>query len=78
MSIELTDVASQDIWAPDDGEVFRSHPGPLGVQRHLVQVPHQEVNRPENMNGHQPQGVACIKPGVFPKIAFGAPPPLKN
>ena len=51
MSIELTDVASQDIWAPDDGEVLRSHPSTVGVQRHLVQVPHQEVNRPENMVG---------------------------
>lgn len=46
LSIELTDVAAENIWAPDDGEVLRRHPRPIGVQRHLVQVPHQEVDRP--------------------------------
>ena len=51
LSIELTDVAAENIWAPDDGEVLRRHPRPIGVQRHLVQVPHQEVDRPEIMEG---------------------------
>ena len=66
LSIELTDVAAENIWAPDDGEVLRRHPRPIGVQRHLVQVPHQEVDRPEIMEGSTfnlqgwPQGVAHV------------------
>ena len=64
LSIELADVAAKDIWAPDDGEILRSHPCTVGVQRHLVEVPHQEVDRPENMDGRQPQDVAHIKSPV--------------
>ena len=66
LSIELTDVAAENIWAPDDGEVLRRHPRSVGVQRHLVQVAHQEVDRPEIMEGSTfnlqgwPQGVAHV------------------
>ena len=47
LSVELTDIAAKDIWTPDNGEVLRGHPRTVGVQRHLVQVPHQKVDRPE-------------------------------
>ena len=47
LSIEFTDIAAKDIWTPDNGEVLRGHPRTVGVQRHLVQVPHQKVDRPE-------------------------------
>ena len=46
LSVELTDITAKNVRAPDDREVLRRHPGPLRVQGHLVQVPHQEVDCP--------------------------------
>ena len=71
MSIELADITAKDIWAPDDGEVLRCHPCMVGVQRHLVEVPHQEVDRPEIKEGWS-QDVAPVKPVV------GGGEPVKN
>ena len=48
LSVELTDITAKNVRAPDDREVLRRHPGPLRVQGHLVQVPHQEVDCPGN------------------------------
>lgn len=47
LGVKLGDIAPQDVRAPHDRQVLRSHPRPVGLQGHLVEVDHQEVDRPE-------------------------------
>ena len=83
LSVELTDITAKNVRAPDDGEVLRSHPGPLRVQGHLVQVPHQEVDCPGN-GDHCKERIhshhhCVIYIYIFVSTCYGdSPPPFKG
>ena len=46
LGVQLTDIAAQDVGAPNYRQVLRGHPRPVRVHGHVVEVAHQEVYRP--------------------------------